>query len=237
MKKVSCNIIRDILPLYLDDVVSDETKEMVEEHLQSCASCRGEASAMRKDVILPASKSQRFAEASVIKNIKSKIFRKKMIVCAGTVAAVLAVGVGVYALLTLPQSIIPYEKSGVSVNAVTMAGESGNTYLYFSINTSESAGSVCHDPITVQTEDGERTIAVLYAYSTPWSRYVEPRFEADKEKEDGITYELLGSADEIDEVYYGSFKPSSEFYSDPSAVLEKAELIWSKEEQKLENKG
>ena len=118
-----------------------------------------------------------------------------------------------------------------------MAGESGNTYLYFSINTSESAGSVCHDPITVQTEDGERTIAVLYAYSTPWSRYVEPRFEADKEKEDGITYELLGSADEIDEVYYGSFKPSSEFYSDPSAVLEKAELIWSKEEQKLENKG
>ena len=31
MKKISCNIIRDILPLYLDDVVSDETKEMVEE--------------------------------------------------------------------------------------------------------------------------------------------------------------------------------------------------------------
>ena len=40
MKKISCNIIRDILPLYLDDVVSDETKQMVEEHLQSCASCR-----------------------------------------------------------------------------------------------------------------------------------------------------------------------------------------------------
>ena len=35
MKKINCNIIRDILPLYLDDVVSDETKQMVEEHLSA----------------------------------------------------------------------------------------------------------------------------------------------------------------------------------------------------------
>ena len=88
MKKINCNIIRDILPLYLDDVVSDETKQMVEEHLQSCASCRAEASAMKKDVILPASKTQRLAEAKVIKGIRTKIFRKKVIVSAVTVAAV-----------------------------------------------------------------------------------------------------------------------------------------------------
>ena len=39
--------------------------------------------------------------------------------------------------------------------------------------------------------------------------------------------ESLGSADEIDEVYYGTFEPVSEFYEDPSSVLDKAELIWS----------
>ena len=33
MKKISCNIIKDILPLYLDGVVSDDTRQMVEEHL------------------------------------------------------------------------------------------------------------------------------------------------------------------------------------------------------------
>ena len=27
MKKISCNIIKDVLPLYLDDVVSEDTKE------------------------------------------------------------------------------------------------------------------------------------------------------------------------------------------------------------------
>ena len=32
---------------------------------------------MKKDVILPASKTQRLAEAKVIKGIRNKIFRKK----------------------------------------------------------------------------------------------------------------------------------------------------------------
>ena len=105
MKKINCNIIRDILPLYLDDVVSDETKQMVEEHLQSCASCRAEASSMKKDVILPASKMQRLAEAKVIKGIRAKIFRKKVIVSVVTVAAVLAVAAAVYALLAIPRSV------------------------------------------------------------------------------------------------------------------------------------
>ena len=27
MEKINCNVIQDILPLYIDDVVSDDTKE------------------------------------------------------------------------------------------------------------------------------------------------------------------------------------------------------------------
>ena len=38
--KLSCNIILDLLPLYYDQVCSDETKALVEEHLSSCESCR-----------------------------------------------------------------------------------------------------------------------------------------------------------------------------------------------------
>ncbi len=33
MKEISCEIIRDLLPLYVDEAVSEETKEFVEEHL------------------------------------------------------------------------------------------------------------------------------------------------------------------------------------------------------------
>lgn len=223
MKKINCNIIRDILPLYLDDVVSDETKQMVEEHLQSCASCRAEASSMKKDVILPASKAQRLAEAKVIKGIRNKIFRKKVIVAVLSAVTVLAAAAGAYALLTLPRSVIPYEESGASVSRVSL-GESGEEYLYCSMDTSEAAGNVCHEPVTVQTEAGEKTVVILYEYSTMWSRHVAPLFGAENE---AVTLEPLGSADEIDAVYYGEFEPVSEFYEDPSSVLDKAELIWS----------
>lgn len=38
--KYSCDMIRDVIPLYYDDVCSDQTKKIVEEHLQECDSCK-----------------------------------------------------------------------------------------------------------------------------------------------------------------------------------------------------
>ncbi len=35
-----CSLIRDLLPLYDDDAVSMESKEMITEHLDQCAECR-----------------------------------------------------------------------------------------------------------------------------------------------------------------------------------------------------
>lgn len=37
---MNCNIIRDLLPSYLDDICSEETKAVVEDHLQTCTSCQ-----------------------------------------------------------------------------------------------------------------------------------------------------------------------------------------------------
>ena len=37
---ISCNVIVDILPLYNEEICSDETKKLVEEHLVECADCR-----------------------------------------------------------------------------------------------------------------------------------------------------------------------------------------------------
>ena len=51
--KVSCDIIRDILPLYAEDMVSDATKEMVETHLTDCESCGKELKVLRNHQKLP----------------------------------------------------------------------------------------------------------------------------------------------------------------------------------------
>lgn len=43
-KKYNCNIIRDLLPLYHDGVCSEQSKAIVEEHLEECTDCKSLAS-------------------------------------------------------------------------------------------------------------------------------------------------------------------------------------------------
>lgn len=47
MKEIKCNIIQDILPLYVDGVVSEDTKEMVNNHLQIYPNCQKEYEQMK----------------------------------------------------------------------------------------------------------------------------------------------------------------------------------------------
>ena len=49
--KTPCSVIRDLLPLYHDGVCSPESRQLVEEHLEECADCRGELE--RMDTPLP----------------------------------------------------------------------------------------------------------------------------------------------------------------------------------------
>ena len=35
-----CDIVRDLLPLYVDNVVSDTSREIIEEHLSDCDGCK-----------------------------------------------------------------------------------------------------------------------------------------------------------------------------------------------------
>ena len=83
MKEINCNIIRDILPLYVDDVVSDDTKKMVEEHLKNCEECSKEVELMKNEIYIPAEK-----EASIIKNFKKKWRNKKLIIEASFSAGI-----------------------------------------------------------------------------------------------------------------------------------------------------
>ena len=74
--KINCRVIRDILPLYVDGVVSADTSALVEEHMTECEDCRQEAERMKAHMSLPDSGEVEEAEAKVIKDFK-KEFRKK----------------------------------------------------------------------------------------------------------------------------------------------------------------
>ena len=52
MVKAECNIVRDLLPLYAEDMVSPETAQYVEAHLAECAECKKELDSLKNGVDL-----------------------------------------------------------------------------------------------------------------------------------------------------------------------------------------
>ena len=51
MKKNDCNVIRDLMPLVLDRVASDESRALVEEHMNSCEECRKQGRFVKATVV------------------------------------------------------------------------------------------------------------------------------------------------------------------------------------------
>lgn len=48
---MKCEIIRDLLPSYLDELTSAESNQAIEEHLQECKDCRKHLEAMKTEMV------------------------------------------------------------------------------------------------------------------------------------------------------------------------------------------
>lgn len=93
MEKNNCNIIKDILPLYADNVVSDDTKTLILEHLAICAECKAEYEKMKEIVEIPAE-----TNTEPLKQIKEKMSRKRMVTICVTalITTVVVMGLAIY---------------------------------------------------------------------------------------------------------------------------------------------
>lgn len=54
MDKLPCEVVKDLLPTYLDGLASERTKALIEEHIESCGECRAELESMKKGEPEPA---------------------------------------------------------------------------------------------------------------------------------------------------------------------------------------
>lgn len=66
--KTECSIVRDLLPLYVEETVSHETAQYINEHLKGCDECRGELEDLKAGAGLSAvgAKSVTGSELSLI---------------------------------------------------------------------------------------------------------------------------------------------------------------------------
>ncbi len=72
--KITCDIIRDLLPLYAEDLVSEDSKQLVEEHLQDCEPCTRQLGILKKAAVLPMD-----VETKSIKRVGDTIRRKRVL--------------------------------------------------------------------------------------------------------------------------------------------------------------
>lgn len=72
--KISCDIIRDVLPLYAEDMVSNATREMVDGHLCECEGCTGELEMLKKPQKLPVE-----ADVTSLKRVGDSIRRRRIL--------------------------------------------------------------------------------------------------------------------------------------------------------------
>ena len=46
-KRLPCYIVSDLLPLYQDDILSEQTKKDIDKHLTECRECQKKMAAMK----------------------------------------------------------------------------------------------------------------------------------------------------------------------------------------------
>lgn len=116
--KITCSIIQDLLPLYVDETLSDDSRRLVEEHLESCEECRKLLEELRQEpqyFSREDAKERKEGEKAAFQRIRRKLWKRRIL---SVVIAAILVFLGVrgadYAYYFW-ETYIPYEESGLEM--------------------------------------------------------------------------------------------------------------------------
>ena len=190
--KYSCGIIKDLLPLYVDQVCSDESKELINEHLPECKECKSYMDSLRESQAVEAVAYDEETERRKVKmmlEMKKKLLFRNILVAVFTVLILgVACTSGIHYLkrTTVPipetkQMEVVYENDDLVLN-ITDAIWSDASGVRFTL-----------------TEDGKSYECVAVAmHTSKWNELISSDKTCSKYT---IAYREKG-ASEIDRVYY-----------------------------------
>ena len=142
--RVTCDVIRDVLPLYLEDMASEGSYAMIEEHLAQCEACKNYLDEMKAFITPPVD-----IDISPLLKIKSTMRKKKLQTAVFSMMLSLVIGVIAMAFLTAPE-YLPHGEASVTINEIgngsvlalfadTVSGYDINRYA-----TDDNTGYVYH---------------------------------------------------------------------------------------------
>ena len=142
---LTCGVVRDLLPSYVENLLGEESREAVDRHLENCPDCTARKDAMSA----PSGEAEETAkEVDFLKRVKKRGFKRMVLAAAVTAILVLGgLGLKVFVIGTplQPQSV-----------AVVVSEVHPDNTLYLSL-MSTGSGSAFHG-WEMETEDGVTSI-------------------------------------------------------------------------------
>ena len=77
MAKTNCNIIKDLLPSYMDAICSQESEQLIKEHLEECENCQKLYKNLQSETYIKNISSAK--EVDVLKKIKRNVSQKNAV--------------------------------------------------------------------------------------------------------------------------------------------------------------
>lgn len=223
MTKVSCPIIQDVLPLYIDEVVSDETRVMVVEHLKECKDCKEDVEMMKQDLYLPIEK-----DVPVIKNLKKKWRNKKFLVSGLSILLTSLILLSTHYFIFHYDTFIPYSKSLVQIEKQ----DNGNLNAHYYGESFYSTNATA--PMMVTIDGNEKRAIFIYYTKTISDNPTRELFSGNKPRHEQDFLFQLAPITDVDVVYYVEFDTMHVFDNGGNweEVADRAELIWEKLDDK-----
>ena len=124
MSKKNCDLVRDLLPLYAEDMCSEESRQTVAAHLAECAECNAQLRKMNTDIHVKAD-----GDIAAIKRIKRRIRIEKIAITAAvTVALLIALWLFLFTMLNSAQEM-DYNRYGIGDLVSVELDENGDLWL------------------------------------------------------------------------------------------------------------
>lgn len=152
-----CSVIRDLLPLYIEDMVSEDTRAVIDEHLADCPACRAELASLETSPELKPETS-----AAPLKRLRRDLRKKKIQTIAVTVAFMAAILLSLFAYVTAPQ----YFSYTPGLMTLT-EDENGAIIIVFN---EKVTGSYCYD--SGDTNEPGTNEHYVEAWTTLWDTWV-----------------------------------------------------------------
>lgn len=157
--KNECSIVCDLLPLYAEDMVSEDTAKFVKEHLGNCPTCRAELEKLRKPVQPVAAQHVPDIDAEPLKRLKKALLMEKVQAILCTAAVLLALMLSGLSFLTAPE-YFAYSQELVTVTE----GANGEATISFSSEITNYKLQRIADPADKQT------VYHLEVWTCAWDR-------------------------------------------------------------------